>query len=94
MIKRIVVDTGDVRDSASIHRAFQNALSFPDYYGANLDAFHDCITSDVELPVEVIWTGIEQSEFIDPGLTESIAGILNEYSDDEPQFRLTIQEQA
>ena len=28
----------------SLHTALQQALSFPDYYGANLDALYDCLT--------------------------------------------------
>ena len=27
------------------HRALKEALAFPDYYGCNLDALHDCLTA-------------------------------------------------
>ena len=31
-------------DEATLHRELANALAFPDYYGHNLDALHDCLT--------------------------------------------------
>lgn len=29
-----------------MHSEIKNALDFPDYYGGNLDALHDCLTDD------------------------------------------------
>ncbi len=36
------------------HDALAKALCFPDYYGRNLDALHDCLTSlsDTQLVIE------------------------------------------
>lgn len=36
------------------HEALKEALSFPDHYGHNLDALHDCLTEikDVKLVIE------------------------------------------
>ena len=31
-------------DKESLHAALQHSLSFPNYYGANLDALYDCLT--------------------------------------------------
>src|SRR5688500_7028210 len=38
-------------DAKVMHRALAMALSFPDYYGMNLDALNDCM-SDVDVPDE------------------------------------------
>lgn len=38
-------------DEKNMHQAMAETLSFPDYYGMNLDALNDCMT-DVSVPVE------------------------------------------
>ncbi len=35
-------------DKAGLHRALQDALGFPEWYGGNLDALYDCLTEICE----------------------------------------------
>ena len=42
-MKNITVDCAGIPDKAALHRALAQALSFPDYYGKNLDAMYDCL---------------------------------------------------
>ena len=39
------IDGNSIKNRDDLHRAFSEALIFPDYYGNNLDALHDCLTS-------------------------------------------------
>jgi hypothetical protein len=39
----VTVDASAWATDADLHRDLASALSFPDYYGANLDAFNDCL---------------------------------------------------
>ena len=39
------IDGNSIKNRDDLHRAFSEALVFPDYYGNNLDALHDCLTS-------------------------------------------------
>ena len=39
-----VLDGSLFTDQKTAHRLISQALSFPDYYGANLDALYDCLT--------------------------------------------------
>lgn len=41
----ICIDCSSIVNKESFHRIFASALSFPDWYGNNLDALHDCLTS-------------------------------------------------
>ena len=41
---RITIDCRLFTCRQDVHRAFAEAFSFPDYYGNNLDALHDCLT--------------------------------------------------
>lgn len=40
----VTIDFSAVTGKADFHAAFAEALSFPGWYGANLDALHDCLT--------------------------------------------------
>lgn len=43
-MKQIVIDCTAVHSRADLHQVFAEALSFPEYYGKNLDALYDCLT--------------------------------------------------
>ena len=43
-MKEITLDCRGFCPRSALHRAFAEALSFPDHYGNNLDALHDCLT--------------------------------------------------
>lgn len=53
-MKKIVLDLGRMHSVPALHNYLRSALALPVYYGANLDALHDCLTEldeDVELVV-------------------------------------------
>lgn len=41
----VEIDTGEIIDWRSFHRVFAKALGFPDFYGENMNAWIDCMTS-------------------------------------------------
>ena len=47
-MKEVTLDCRDFVPRSALHRAFAEALSFPDHYGNNLDALHDCLTAIAE----------------------------------------------
>ena len=47
-MKKAVVDLTKCTDIADLHQRFKEGLGFPEYYGANLDAFWDCVKCDCE----------------------------------------------
>lgn len=44
-MKTVTLDCRGFLPRSELHKAFAEALSFPDHYGNNLDALHDCLTS-------------------------------------------------
>ena len=51
------IDFTKVEHYIEMHKVIQEALDFPDYYGANWDAFWDCITDFIDsrgLDIEII----------------------------------------
>ena len=43
-MNRVQLSARAWRTEQDVHQALAQALSFPDYYGHNLDALHDCLT--------------------------------------------------
>lgn len=39
-----IIDCTQIKTREDLHRIFRETLSFPEYYGNNLDALHDCLT--------------------------------------------------
>lgn len=52
-MKQIVLDGNILADAAKVHNYLMEMLEFPEYYGKNLDALHDCLTDleDVEITI-------------------------------------------
>ncbi len=44
MMEKIIC-CGTIKTPRDFHRALQEALGFPEWYGHNLDALYDCLTS-------------------------------------------------
>ena len=44
-MREVTLDCRGFIPRSALHRAFAEALSFPDHYGSNLDALHDCLTA-------------------------------------------------
>lgn len=47
-MKAVFLDGNRIENIAGIHAAFAEALSFPEYYGANLDALSDMLTETTD----------------------------------------------
>ena len=45
MTKNIQIDGSTIKDRASFHDQFAEVLGFPGFYGPNMDAWNDCMTS-------------------------------------------------
>lgn len=42
-MKNVIIRGSDIICIADIHELIADELEFPDYYGMNLDALHDCL---------------------------------------------------
>ena len=60
-MKHITIDCSAIDSRENLHRTISNALELPEYYGNNLDALHDVLTSiseDTHLEIQN-WTAAE-----------------------------------
>ena len=64
--EKYTIDFTDVKNFLEMHFVIKEALDFPDYYGANWDAFWDCITDFIDsrgLDLEIIGLDKIYSDF-------------------------------
>ena len=47
-MKRALIDGRECRDKQTLHRQLKDQLAFPDYYGNNLDALYDILSTAQE----------------------------------------------
>ncbi|TCP54875.1 barstar (barnase inhibitor) [Tamaricihabitans halophyticus] len=76
-----VLDGSQVRDKVGALEAISAALSFPDYFGGNLDALYDCLRDLSWLQAGehvLIWVGAEGLRAADPKAFSAIEGTLRD----------------
>ena len=75
---------------------FGEVLSFPDWFGRNLDALADCLHDFAEQPLDgararhLVWDGVAPLRREHQDTFEDIAGVLDEVSQDHAGFVVTI----
>ena len=52
-MKSIVLSLASFENRKAIHQYLSEELGFPEYYGMNLDALHDVLTTEIREPVHV-----------------------------------------
>lgn len=52
-MKQVILDGNILADATQVHDYLKEMLEFPEYYGKNLDALHDCLTDleNVEITI-------------------------------------------
>jgi ribonuclease inhibitor len=54
-VKKYVLNGGTIQCLNDFYDEITRALSLPGYFGRNLDALSDVLTTDVEGPLEITW---------------------------------------
>lgn len=63
-MRTVIVPVEKISDWPDFHDTFQRELGFPDFYGRNMDAWIDCMTS-VDAPSEGLSTvSVERGEIL------------------------------
>lgn len=57
----VTLDGTKITCTQDFHQQIKIILSLSDYYGENLDALWDCLTTWVEMPLTLIWTNFENN---------------------------------
>ena len=78
-MKFAIIDGRTVTSMADVHAALAQQLAFPEWYGGNLDALHDCLT---ETAVDI------QITLVEPDLLPALLHMLQDCAEENPHIRL------
>ena len=76
-MKIAFIDGGKIKSKEDLHQTLKVQLELPEYYGGNLDALYDCLSTTVE-PVEIY---IEEEEKLKGSLEDYYARFLKMLED-------------
>lgn len=66
-MKKAILSLGGIATAAQLHAEIARQLNLPEYYGANLDALHDCLT-EISEPTCIGVFGLSEQEH--PGFVQ------------------------
>lgn len=75
------LDAAELHSAAELHARLKAQLPFPPWYGENLDALYDCLTS---LPVDVLLT-VKNAPALEDALGKRYAGAFLRVLEDAAQ---------
>lgn len=60
-LNKVILEGSKFIDKAALHESLKSELKLPTYYGENLDALWDCLTTDVKVPITIEWIDFQIS---------------------------------
>lgn len=76
-MKKVIIDGSKIESRADMHDVLAKGLDFPEWYGKNLDALHDCLT-DISEECEIV---IENDEKLRNALERQYKGFMKVFED-------------
>ena len=89
-MRTMVIDGAAIPDRETLHRVLAETLAFPAWYGGNLDALFDCLTS---LPEETALT-VENRGALEETLgsyADIFFRVLTEAAEETGRFTVTLE---
>lgn len=80
-----------IRSLDDFYTEISRALNFPEYFGRNLDALWDVLTTEIEGPCELIWEDAAKSRKWMGKDFERISGLLKEVEDERDDFHVIFE---
>ncbi|MCC2545501.1 barstar family protein [Hymenobacter sp. BT175] len=87
---RVILQGAEMMSVPALHAHLKQHLSFPDYYGENLDALWDCIRC-VDVPLTVVWRDFAKSQSYLGQYAERVLETLQDAEQQVSGFILEVQ---
>ena len=80
---RIVLDAMRLQSKDEAHKYLRDALNFPEYYGGNLDALHDCLTELDDIEIEFMNT-----DRVSGGYFARVMNVFKDSAEENPELKI------
>ncbi|RNC66704.1 MAG: barnase inhibitor [Desulfuromonadales bacterium] len=87
-VTRCILDGATIQTMDDIYRALASQLPLPSYFGRNLDALWDILSTDIEGPVELVWEDAAASRIALGKNFDRIEELLKELERERDDFRV------
>jgi ribonuclease inhibitor len=87
--KKVKLPGKTIRSLDEFYEEIARKLRFPDYFGRNLDALWDVLTTDVKGPVELAWEDSEVSKKSMGKDFEKVAALLRDVVKEREDFKVS-----
>ncbi|MCB0340853.1 MAG: barstar family protein [Bdellovibrionales bacterium] len=84
MMKSITIDCSKVKNENDFHEVFATLDITPNYYGKNLNALWDVLTTDIEGPVMFMFENHKEFELANTSDYEKIISLFKEAQSERP----------
>lgn len=89
--KKVKLAGKSIRSLDEFYDEIAKKLRFPDYFGRNLDALWDVLTTDVKGPVELAWEDSEVSKKSMGKNFEKVAALLRDVGKEREDFKVSFR---
>lgn len=86
--KKVKLAGKSIRSLDEFYDEIAKKLRFPDYFGRNLDALWDVLSTDVKGPVELIWEDSEASKKSMGKDFEKVSALLKDAEKEREDFKV------
>ena len=80
---KVTLDALRLQHKDEAHEYLRSSLNFPDYYGGNLDALHDCLTELDDVAVEFVNT-----DKVSGGYFPKVLGVFRDSAEENEGLRI------
>ena len=80
---KVVLDALRLQRKDEAHKYLREALNFPEYYGGNLDALHDCLTELDDVSVEFV-----NADKVSGGYFARVMGVFRDSAEENPGLKI------
>ena len=92
MMQKITLSAAGWQGPEDMHKALKKALAFPDHYGMNMNALHDCLT-DLD-SIHLTLTGCSAAKARMPEKWAVLEKVLADSARENPGFTFTLLDEA